>query len=77
LANISGVRSGRTTIEGTHLGVHDVIGQRQSGKNSDTLIPRCPPDLTRTHVYECRGYHDDHRVEIDSLVAQQMSDGPA
>jgi hypothetical protein len=54
-----------------------VIGQRQSGKNSDTLIPRGPPDLTRTHVYECRGYHDDHRVEIDSLVAQQMSDGPA
>ena len=77
LTNIPGVRSGRTIIEGTRIGVHDVIGLLQNGETIDTLIPRCFPDITRAQVYECLAYYEDHRVEIDALVAQQMSEGPA
>ncbi|HXB02713.1 MAG TPA: DUF433 domain-containing protein [Opitutaceae bacterium] len=77
LTSIPGVRSGRTIIEGTRIGVHDVIGLLQNGETIDTIIPRCFPDLTRAQVYECLAYYEDHRVEIDALVAQQMSEGPA
>ena len=30
--------------------------------------------LTRAQVYECLAYYEDHRGEIDALVAEQMAD---
>ena len=30
-------------------------------------------DLTRAQVYECLAYYEDHRAEIDTLIARQMS----
>lgn len=74
LTNIPGVRSGRTIIEGTRIGVHDVIGLLQNGETIDTVIPRCFPDVTRAQVYACLAYYEDHRAEIDDLVAEQMHD---
>jgi len=35
-----GVRSGRTSVKGTRIGVHDVIGLRQNGESIDSLIAR-------------------------------------
>jgi len=29
---------------------------------------------TRAKVYECLAYYEDHRAEIDTLVAMQMSE---
>jgi uncharacterized protein (DUF433 family) len=77
LTNRPGLRSGRAIIEGTRIGVHDVIGLLQNGETIDTIIPRCFPDLTRAQVYECLAYYEDHRTEIDALVAEQMAEGPA
>jgi len=74
LIRLPGVRSGRTLVEGTRIAVHDVIGLLQNGETVDTVIPRCFPDLTRAQVYECLAYYEDHRPEIDALVAQQMSE---
>jgi len=74
LTTIPGVCSGRTIIEGTRIGVHDVIGLLQNGETIDTIIPRCFPELTRAQVYECLAYYEDHRGEIDALVAEQMAD---
>lgn len=74
LIKLPGVRSGRTIIEGTRIGVHDVVGLLQNGETIDTLIPRCFPDLTRAQVYECLAYYEDHRVEIDAVIAEQMSE---
>jgi len=50
-----------------------VIGLLQTGETVDSLITRCLPGLTRAHVYECLAYYEDHRGEIDVLVARQMS----
>jgi len=36
-------------------------------------VERSFPDLTRAQVYECLAYYEDHRAQIDSLVARQMS----
>jgi uncharacterized protein (DUF433 family) len=47
----------------------------QNGETIDSLIANCFPDLTRTQVYECLAYYEDHRGEIDVLVARQMSAG--
>ena len=77
LINLPGVCAGHTIIEGTRIGVHDVVALLQNGETIDTLIPRCFPDLKRAQVYECLAYYEDHRLEIDALVAEQMSDGPA
>jgi len=68
-----GVRSGNPIVAGTRVGVHDVIGLLQVGETVDTIVTRCFPDLTRAQVYECLAYYEDHRGEIDVLVARQMS----
>jgi len=72
LANIPGVRSGRAIIEGTRIGVHDVITVIINGASVDDVC-RSYPDVTRAQVYECLAYYEDHRAEIDALVARQMS----
>jgi hypothetical protein len=45
----------------------------QNGETVDTIVARCFPDLGRAHVYECSAYYEDHRGEIDLLVARQMA----
>lgn len=67
-----GVRGGHTIVEGTRIGVHDVIGLLQNGETVDSIVSRCFPGLTRAQVYECLAYYEDHRGEIDILVARQM-----
>ena len=69
----TGVRSGNPIVEGTRIAVHDVIGSLQNGETVDTLRANCFPQLTRSQVYECLAYYEDHRGEIDLLVARQMS----
>lgn len=74
LVRIPGVRSGKTIVEGTRIGVHDVVGLIVNGAAVDDVV-RSFPDLTRAQVYECLAYYEDHRGEIDLLVAEQMSEG--
>jgi len=69
----AGVRGGSPIVEGTRIGVHDVIGLLQNGETVDTLTVNCFPQLTRSQVYECLAYYEDHRGEIDLLVARQMA----
>lgn len=70
-----GVRGGHAIIEGTRIGVHDVIGLLQNGESIDGIVTRCFPNITRAQVYECLAYYEDHRGEIDVLVARQMAAG--
>ncbi len=76
LTRVPGVRSGNAIVDGTRIGVHDVIGLLQNGETVDTLVSRCFPNLTRAQVYECLAYYEDHRGEIDLLVARQMAVEP-
>jgi len=55
--------------------LHDVIGLLQNGETVDGIVTRCSPNLTRAQVYECLAYYEDHRGEIDVLVARQMASG--
>ena len=68
-----GVRSGHAIIEDTRIGVHDVIGLLQNGETVESIVSRCFPGITRAQVYECLAYYEDHRGEIDVLVARQMA----
>ena len=68
-----GLRSGNPVVEGTRIGVHDVIGLLQNGESVETLTAKSFPQLTRAQVYECLAYYEDHRGEIDLLVARQMA----
>jgi uncharacterized protein (DUF433 family) len=67
------VRNGHARVEGTRIGVHDVIGLIVNGATVDEVC-RSFPDLKRSQVYECLAYYEDHRADIDDLVADQMHD---
>lgn len=74
LTRIPGVRGGNMIVEGTRIGVHDVIGLIVNGSTVDEVV-RSFPDLKRSQVYECLAYYEDNRGEIDALVARQMARG--
>jgi uncharacterized protein (DUF433 family) len=76
IEKVPGVRSGNAIVVNTRIGVHDVVGLIVNGATVDDVV-RSFPDLTRAQVYECLAYYEDHRGEIDHLVARQMSEGPA
>ena len=69
----AGVRSGNTIVADTRIAVHDVVGLLQNGETVDTVKANCFPQLTKSQVYECLAYYEDHRGEIDLLIARQMS----
>jgi len=70
-----GVRSGNPIVVGTRVGVHDVVGLLQNGETVDSIVTQTFPNLTRAQVYECLAYYEDHRGEIDLLIARQMNPG--
>ena len=67
------VRGGNARVEGTRIAVHDVIGLLQNGESVESIAATCLPMLTRAQVYECLAYYEDHRGEVDLLVARQMA----
>jgi uncharacterized protein (DUF433 family) len=69
----AGVRSGNPIVESTRIAVHDVIGLLQNGETVDTVKANCFPQLARSQIYECLAYYEDHRGEIDLLIARQMA----
>ena len=73
LTQVPGIRSGRTIIEGTRVGVHDVIALIVISKATVDEVCRSFPNVTRAQVYACLAYYEDHRGEIDTLVAEQMA----
>src|SRR5437667_11523025 len=75
LVNLPDVCAGQTIIEGTRIGVHDVVGLMLNGSSIEDSL-RSFPDLTKAQIYECLAYYEDHRTEIDALVAAQMSETP-
>jgi uncharacterized protein (DUF433 family) len=74
IVRTGGLRSGNAAIEGTRIGVHDVVGLLQNGETVDSLRQNCFPQLTRAQIFECLSFYEDHRGEIDLLVARQMAD---
>jgi uncharacterized protein (DUF433 family) len=68
LVRLTGVCSANTRI-----GVHDVMGLILNGASIED-VPRSFPSLTRAQVYECLACYEDHRTEIEALVAEQMSE---
>lgn len=66
-----GIRNGHPRIQGSRIGVHDIIGLLQNGETIDSVL-RCYPAITRAQVYECLAYYEDHQAQVDRLIARQM-----
>ena len=75
LVRMPGICQGRTIVEGTRIGVHDIVGLIVNGAGIEDVL-RSFPDLTKAQIYECLAYYEDHRTEIDALVAEQMAGPP-
>ena len=70
-----GVRGGHACVEGTRIGVHDVVAYHLLGCSIEETCSRFP-ELTRAQIYECLAYYEDHRAEIESLaLAQSKASG--
>jgi type III restriction enzyme len=67
-----GVRSGHPIVEGTRIGVHDVVAMTKTGATVDEVVGSFPR-LTRAQVYECLAYYEDHQPELDPLITAQMA----
>jgi uncharacterized protein (DUF433 family) len=61
IVKIPGVCGDRPIIEGTRIGVNDVVGLLQNGETVESLATVCFPELTRAQIYECLAYYEDHR----------------
>ena len=68
----AGVRSGFPIVEGTRIGVHDVVALVKTGATVDAVVTSLPR-LTRSQVYECLAYYEDHQAELEPLVSAQTA----
>lgn len=68
----AGVRSGNAIVEGTRIGVHDVVAMIRTGCSVDAVVASFPR-LTRAQVYECLAYFEDHQAELEPLIAAQTA----
>ena len=66
-----GVRGGSVRVDGTRIGVHDVIAYFLLGSNFEEVLKRFP-DLSRSQVYECLSYYEDHKAEVEGLAMEQL-----
>ena len=60
------VGAGRATVD-------NLRRKLANGETVDSLVASCFPILTKAQVYECLAYYEDHRGEIDLLVARQTT----
>jgi uncharacterized protein (DUF433 family) len=67
-----GVRGGQAVVESTRIGVHDVVAMTRTGWSVDEVV-RAFPRLTRAQVYERLAHFEDHRAELEPLVAEQTA----
>ena len=65
-----GIRGGHARLEGTRIGVHDVVSYFLLGCSFEEVAVRFP-DLSRAQIYECLAYYEDHRSEIEALALAQ------
>ena len=72
IVTVPGIRSGRAIVEGTRIGVHDVVAMIQTGATVDEVVASFPR-MSRAQVYECLAYYEDHKSEIDPPVAAQIA----
>lgn len=70
-----GVRGTRPHVEGTRIGVHDVVAYHLLGCSVEDVCARFP-DLTKAQIYECLAYYEDHRAEIEVDALKQLEPDP-
>ncbi|HEX7863016.1 MAG TPA: DUF433 domain-containing protein [Verrucomicrobiae bacterium] len=68
----AGIRSGYPIVEGTRIGVHDVVALYRTGASADEVVQSLPK-LTRAQVFECLAYYEHHRAQLDLLVKGQIA----
>ena len=73
IVKTEGVRGGNARIEGTRIGVHDVVAYFLLGRDVDG-IRAAFPDLSRAQIFECLAYYEDHQAEIERLALPQIDE---
>ncbi|HLB34900.1 MAG: hypothetical protein A3F67_02665 [Verrucomicrobia bacterium RIFCSPHIGHO2_12_FULL_41_10] len=66
-----GIRGGHARVQGTRIGVHDVIAYFLLGCSFEEVMKNFP-DLTRSQIYECLAYYEDNKAEIEELALPQL-----
>jgi uncharacterized protein (DUF433 family) len=73
IVKTEGTRGGNARVEGTRIGVHDVVAYFLLGRDVD-CIRAAFPDLSRAQIFECLAYYEDHQAEIERLALPQIEE---
>jgi uncharacterized protein (DUF433 family) len=73
IVKAEGIRGGNARIEGTRIGVHDVVAYFLLGRDIEGIRDAFP-DLTRAQIFECLAYYEDHRAEIERLALAEIQE---
>ena len=68
----AGIRSRHPIVEGTRIGVHEVVALTKAGASVDEVVQSLPR-LTRARLFECLAYYEDHRQQLDPLIDAQIA----
>jgi uncharacterized protein (DUF433 family) len=66
-----GTRSGHPVVEGTRIGVHDVVAMTKADASVNEVVQSFPR-LTGAQVFECLAYYEDHRQQLDPVINAQL-----
>ncbi|MEO7317617.1 MAG: DUF433 domain-containing protein [Chthoniobacteraceae bacterium] len=68
ISRIPGVCGGNPMVGGQRMTVHGVVDRLQLGWSEDEMLEDFPT-LERAHLAACLAYYEDHREEMDRLIA--------
>ena len=69
----NGIRGGKPYIDGTRITVHDVVAYHLLGCSVAEIENRFE-GLSRSQIYECLAYYEDHREEVERLALAQTAE---
>ncbi|HYR58651.1 MAG TPA: DUF433 domain-containing protein [Chthoniobacteraceae bacterium] len=68
ITRIPGVCGGKPIVGNQRMPVHEVICRLQLGSTESELLESFPT-LRAEHIAECLAYYEEHRDEIEKLIA--------
>jgi len=66
---VKGAGSMRPVIKGTRTGVDSIVGYNRAGYSPQDIADEILPHLKLAEVYDALSYYEDHRVEMDQVMA--------
>ena len=73
IVSTPGIRGGRPRIDGTRIGVLDIVALHLNGMKPDEMLEYyCSRPLTFAEVHAAIAYYYDHQAELEAVMAEDQ-----